>query len=367
MRVTLCVDALGPQLTGIGRYTWELCQRLPARKEISEVQFFARRRLIDDPGQLVRGEPVFPGRWLKRYARRMRARRVLATTLVHGPNFFLPPNAGTGVVTVHDLSVVRFPETHPPARVEQFERLLADSVSRAAQVITDTEMVRSEVIDHFSLPPDKVTAVPLGVEPAFAPFAAEILRPALSKWGLEPGCYGLCVATFEPRKRIAELIRAWRALPLEIRNRVPLVIAGGSGWRNEELMEAVAKAGEEGWLHNLGFVSQDDLPNLYAGAALFVYPSIYEGFGLPPLEAMASGTPVLASNRTCLAEVCGDAARYFDPDDCEGTARLIESSLSDQAWLESARVRGLERARSYSWERCVDGTVAVYEKAASAI
>lgn len=367
MRVTLCVDALGPQLTGIGRYTWELCRRLPERPEIASLHFFGRHQLIDDPGRLLRGDRLKIRPRPFRFLDRRRMLSVLRSTVVHGPNFFLPPEAATGVITIHDLSVFRFPETHPAARVREFEQQLANSVGRAAHVITDTETVRREVITEFSLPPERVTAVPLGVDPTFKPLTVGQPSDALRRWGLEPGRYGLCVATFEPRKKLAELIRAWRALPAALRDANPLVLAGGSGWRNEVLLTQVRDAENEGWLRNLGFVDERDLPQLYAGAGLFIYPSIYEGFGLPPLEAMASGTPVLVSNRTCMAEVCGKAAGYFDPDDREGTTFAIESSLSDRKWQDQAKSAGLAQARKFTWDRCVDGTIAVYGSALKAL
>lgn len=367
MRVTLCVDALGPQLTGIGRYTWELCKRLPLREEITSLNFFGRHQMIENPELLLRGDRL-RRRWRPfRLLDRRRALSALRSSLVHGPNFFLPPEAATGVVTIHDLSVLRFPETHPAARVREFEQKLAKSVHRAAHVITDTETVRSEVITEFSLPPERVTAVPLGVDEMFSPMAAGQASEALRRWGLEPGSYGLCVATFEPRKKLAELVRAWRALPAALRNAHPLVLAGGSGWRNQALLSQIAEAENEGWLRSLGFVKETDLPQLYAGAALFIYPSVYEGFGLPPLEAMASGTPVLVSNRTCMAEVCGEAAGYFDPGDVEGTALAIASSLTDLVWQGKARIAGPEQAQKFTWERCVEGTVAVYEEALKAL
>ncbi|HET7708737.1 MAG TPA: glycosyltransferase family 1 protein [Sphingomicrobium sp.] len=363
MQVTLCVDAIETQLTGIGRYTWELCRRLAERREISGLQFYSRRRLIDDPGRLLRGEPIYPGRLLRRIVRQMQAKRALRSTLVHGPNFFLPEGTRAGVITVHDLSVLRFPEMHPPARLQQFERRLSESIVRAAHVITDTETVRLEVIAEFSLDPRQVTAVPLGVDSSFQPKAQDELAPALRPWALSAGGYGLCVATLEPRKKIAELLRAWRDLPSGLRDAFPLVLAGGAGWRNEELLRQIAQGEDEGWLRYLGFVDERRLPHLYAGAALFAYPSIYEGFGLPPLEAMASGTPVMVSNRSCLPEVCGEAGGYFDPDDVEGMTKAIDKALTDRDWRQAARARGLEQARKFTWDRLVDATVAVYRAA----
>ena len=363
MQVTLCVDAIEPQLTGIGRYTWEVCKRLSARSEISKLQFYGRGRLIEDPGRLFRGEPIYRGRLPRRFVRVLQSRHALRSTLVHGPNFFLPADAKTGVITVHDLSVLRFPETHPPARVEQFQRLLSDSISRATHIITDTETVREEVIAEFDLLPARVSAIPLGVDPAFQPRANVALAHVLKSWALVPRRYGLCVATLEPRKKIAELVRAWRRLAGSIRSAFPLVVAGSVGWRNEELLGEIARGEDEGWLRYLGFVEEERLPHLYAGAALFIYPSIYEGFGLPPLEAMASGTPVLVSDRSCLPEVCGAASGYFDPDNGEGMTAAIGVALTDLDWQEAAKAKGLAQARKFTWNQCVDATVAVYRAA----
>ena len=361
--MTLCVDAIEPELTGIGRYAWELAKRLPKRREISGLSFYARHQVIEDPTRLARGERITRGGLPKRLLRRLQARRAFRASLVHGPNFFLPPDAETGVITVHDLSVLRYPETHPTARVAEFERKLASSIIRAAHVITDTETVRQEVMAEFSLEPECVTAVPLGIDPSFAPRAANQVRELVNSLSLIPGSYGLSVATLEPRKRISELVRAWGSLPRPLRDRFPLVVAGSFGWRNEDLLIDIAKGQAQGWLRHLGFVDEEWLPALYAGAALFVYPSIYEGFGLPPLEAMASGTPVMVSNRSCLPEVCADAVCYIDPDDVEGMAAAIEGALSDQDWRGTARIAGLKRAASFTWERCVDETIAVYRSA----
>ncbi len=362
LRVTLCVDALEPQLGGIGRYTWELCKRLSERDDISELRFFARNRLIEDPAQLLRGEPVRRGRKLMRLYFDWRARQALGSTLVHGPNYFLPAAAQTGVITVHDLSVFLYPEMHPPERVRAFERQFTSSLNRAAHVITDSETVRSELLEAFAIASEKVTAVRLGVDERFRPRDREDLRAPLSKLGLEPQRYGLCVSTLEPRKKIGQLIGAWRLLPPACRSRYPLVLVGGSGWLNEELHAQIRKATDEGWLRILGFVEDETLPRLYAGAELFIYPSIYEGFGLPPVEAMASGVPVIVANRSCLPEVCGEAARYVEPDDVNAFAAAIEASLLDGAWRSDARRLGLDRARSFTWDRCIEDTVAVYHK-----
>lgn len=365
MRVILCVDSLKPQLSGIGRYTWELCQGLPKLPEITELRFWAWQSEVKDPTRLLR---EWRPKWHRRQLsllRRVSAARFLRRGLVHGPNYFLPRKAEKGIITIHDLSVFHYPESHPPERVAAFERLFASSLDRAVHVITDTQAVRREVLEGFSIAPARVTSVPLGVDATFRPMKPCQTTATLAQWNLRPNEYGLSVAAFEPRKKIIELISAWRRLPLCLRNNFPLVLAGAAGWRNEALHEAILDAESEGWLKYLGYVEESLLPYLYAGARLFVYPSAYEGFGLPPIEAMASGTPVIVSNRSCLPEVCDAAARLIDPDDPDGFTSAIEECLVDEPWRSTMIACGLERARLYSWERCVKNTVAVYRKASS--
>lgn len=357
--VTLCVDALEPSPGGIGRYTWELCKRLPRRDEIPSVRFFGRNRLLDDPGSLVRGDLLLRRRGT---VQRWLDKRAVRASLIHGPNYFLPEFADTGVITVHDLSVFRYPETHPADRVLAFEREFLGSLSRAAHVITDTETVRREVIEMFGVRPETVTAVPLGVGSSFEPQPDVALAPILGRWRLRPKNYGLCVSTLEPRKKISELLSAWRNLPTSVRDTYPLVLCGGAGWRNELLLEQVRTGVAEGWLRHLGFVEEALLPPLYAGAALFVYPSIYEGFGLPPLEAMASGVPVMVSQHSCMPEVCGNAARYVDPDDRAGFVAALAQSLADEDWRAESVRFGLARAGDFTWDRCIDGTVEIYRQ-----
>jgi alpha-1,3-rhamnosyl/mannosyltransferase len=362
VHVTLCVDALSPRPGGIGRYAWELCKGLAQSEQINELRYFARGRLIADPAALLTDAKLPRRPRLARVVDRWMTKRVLNSSCVHGPNYFLPPEAESGVITVHDLSVFRYPETHPSERVAAFERLFASSLVRADHIITDTETVRRELIEMHSLAPESISAVPLGADAKFRPIETQQVAKKIAQWDLMPGSYGLSVAAFEPRKKIAELIAAWRQLPARIRETYPLVLAGGCGWRNDELHEQIADATSEGWLRYLGFVYEDDLPALYSGAALFIYPSIYEGFGLPPIEAMASGVPVIVSNRSCLPEVCGDAARYVDPDDVVSFGTAIEECLSDEAWRTASVERGAARAAEFSWRRCVEDTVAVYRR-----
>jgi len=283
-----------------------------------------------------------------------------AGALFHSPNYFLPPFPGASVATVHDLSHILFPQFHPAARVQYMNLAFPQTLRRANHLITDSESVRHELIQRMAWPADRVTAVPLGVDAAFRPHTPDELQPLMQRLGLRSNEYSLCVGTIEPRKNLDRLLAAYEALPQQIRRSFPLVLAGASGWRSGETHARILRAESDGWLRYLSFVPQDDLPKLYAGARLFVYPSLYEGFGLPVLEAMASGTPVITSNVSSLPEVVGDAALLVDPKDIDQIALALQDLLQNEEKRNIAGKAGLARSKSFTWSKCVDQTVAVY-------
>jgi alpha-1,3-rhamnosyl/mannosyltransferase len=374
MRVVLSVDALSPVLTGIGRYTWELATRLPHLLGIGNIKYFRQQQWIKDPSRFLqphrklsangtrnkwmRKLRIEPPRWFKE----QRLKRACLGNVFHGPNYFLPPCADLGVITVHDLSVFKYPETHPVERVREFEREFDRSIARAAHLITDSEAIRREVIEFLSWPAEKITAVPLGVSGEFSPRSGEALAARMRKYSLTADGYTLCVSTMEPRKKIENLLGAYSCLPDVMRTRFPLILTGSAGWLSEALHEKIDHCVRQGWVRYLGYVPEADLPALYAGAYLFVLPSSYEGFGLPVLEAMASGIPVVTSNRSSLPEITRGAALFADPDDIDSLAEIITKGLCDNVWRSSARSEGLAVAQGYSWERCVEQTVSVYER-----
>lgn len=369
MKVALSVEALAPVLTGIGRYTWELTSRLPQQLGANSVRYYRQGSWVKNPSLLL--QPVlntapsrkrtFLGMRLPKCIREFELKRNCHDQLFHGPNYFLPPWVDIGVATVHDLSVFKFPETHPLERIKQFEREFTLSMSRAAHLITDSEATRQEVIDFLTWPAEKITAVPLGVSSKFTPVSVDVLTPCLHKYGLTQGQYALCVSTLEPRKKINNLLQAYQCLSQSQREQYPLVLIGSPGWLSESLHQQIEHLSGQGWLRYLGFVPETDLPLLYAGARTFIYPSIYEGFGLPVLEAMASGIPVVTSNKTSLPEVTKGAALLVDPDDIDAMAVCIHTGLSDEQWRDSAIELGLMVAQEFSWDRCVEHTVQVYK------
>lgn len=361
MQVALSVDALAPGLSGIGRYCLELVEGLPADPRVSRLSCFRGDAWLSDPHVLLNGAaPRRRRRWRARAERWLHVGR-FPNAVVHAPNYFLPPWAERGVATVHDLSVFKYPETHPADRIRAFEANFRSTIDRAGVILTDCEWVRAEVIAFAGVAAERVVAVHLGIAEAFRPRPAADLREPLARYGLEPGTYGLSVSTLEPRKRIETLLAAWRNLPTSLRQRYRLVLAGGEGWRNEGLLAQIEAARREGWLVRLGYVPEEDLPALYAGAALFAYPSCYEGFGFPPLEAMASGVPTVVAAGTCLEEVAGEAAELVQPEDVDSFSGVIVRMLTDEAERIRRREAGLALAARYSWSQCVEKTVAAYQ------
>lgn len=367
LRVAFSVDALMPNLTGIGRYCWELTQRVPRDSRMAGLSCFRGAQWFDDPSILLHGD----GQQRRRRGQGLRRRLDkwwrydrFGNGIVHAPNYFLPDWAERGMATIHDLSVFKFPETHPAARIAAFEANFTKTVDRARLILTDCEWIRRELIEFTGLGEDRVWSVPLGVGPEFAPRLRSEIEGPLQSLKLQPGGYGLCISTLEPRKRIDRLLSAWQMLPSPLRLRYPLVIAGSTGWQNTPLLDQIDQGLHEGWLKYPGFVSNADLPLLYAGARVFCYPSRYEGFGLPPLEAMASGVPTLIAGNTCLTEVAGEAAMVIEPEDVPGFSVAIARALEDESWREGAIAAGIAQAARYSWAECATRTVDAYDHVA---
>lgn len=380
MRVILNVDAITAPLTGIGRYALELALGLARHAAVEELRLYSAFRWVDDPAhalaanrtiaQLRRSIP-FKTQALELYTQlrsalfRAHTRR-LRGYLLHTPNYVLMPFDGPAVTTVHDLSAFNHPETHPVERVRFLDRHLPRTLERADAVLTDSVFVADEIHQRLGVPRARLHTVALGVDPAYRPRTPAELAAPLAAHGLEAGAYLLVVATQEPRKNLVRLARAYAALRSDLRARTPLVIVGARGWLNRELERTLGPLEASGSARRLGYIDEDTLPLIYAGARAFAFPSLYEGFGLPVLEAMASGVPALTSNVSSLPEVGADIALGVDPFDEDALRAGLERILDDDAWRNDARTRGPVHAQQFPWSRCVDETVAVYRSVAGA-
>jgi glycosyltransferase involved in cell wall biosynthesis len=274
----------------------------------------------------------------------------------YSPDFLLPPTwARRKLVTVHDLSYVRLPECFPPALKHYLDRAVPRSLERADLVLADAESTKRDLVGIYKIPPKRVDVLYSGVDARFCSQVDETERARVrEKYRLERP-YLLSVSTIQPRKNYVRLIKAFARLVPNLASPVSLVIAGGNGWMYEEVYQTVEQLHLQDRVSILGFTPDEDLVPLYAMATLFVYPSLYEGFGLPVAEAMACGLPVVCSNASSLPEVGGDAALYFDPCDVDAMADAMRRALTDEPLRKSLRTKGLEQVKQFSWERAAEG------------
>lgn len=379
LRVGFNATPLLAPLTGIGNYIVRLGAALAASGEADLYAFYGHRWRHGAPtvpggshhGPLARSrqlsdfiKPFVPFRRELRQAQQQlsfaRGLRRHAIEVYHEPNYVPIRYDVPVVVTIHDLSWLRHPETHPRDRVRWLERGMPRVVERAAAIIVDSEFVRQEVTAGLDVAPARVRAIHLGVSGEFRPRGELETRAVLQALDLAHGGYVLSVGTIEPRKNVGHVLAAYARLPEALRNRYPLVVAGAGGWRAADLERDLHALAAAGRIRFLGNVPDADLPALYAGAAAFVFASKYEGFGLPPLEAMASGVPALVSDRASLPEVVGDAAWLIDPERPEDTAHRLEALLDDADARSVLARRGIERAARFTWDACARATLDVY-------
>ncbi|QHB33205.1 glycosyltransferase family 4 protein [Yersinia canariae] len=376
MKVVFGTDSIKYPLTGIGRYTYELARELKNSDEVFNLLFLQGRKIsrnLPEPNMessatsglknIVKNSAVaselyrLSAPWLKSLAL-----RPYKSFIYHSPNFYLPPRVNNAVATFHDLSIFKWPQCHPENRVRYMQKELLLTIKRAKVLITDSEFTRKELAEYFDYPIEKIVTAPLASSGDFYPRNYTTLQSLMTKLGLTAGQYTLFTGTIEPRKNIATLLDAYERLPLDLRSRFPLVICGFSGWNSESIHRRFELATQQGWLLYLGYLSAEDLPLLFSGARTFLFPSLYEGFGLPVLEAMASGVPVACSNAASLPEVLGDSGLMCDALDVDGLRSAIIQSLEDENWRNKAIEMGLIRAGTFSWQRCAQETIKAYKQ-----
>jgi glycosyltransferase involved in cell wall biosynthesis len=412
-RLTVAVDVsfLWEPLTGIGWYLYRLLQHLAPRDDLALRLYgpsLAAGEAVPEPvvplpeGPAIEqvlypvsGDTVLHADRMIHLVKRLERRLIAAdgSRVLFAPNYLpsarFSAAAGALVATVHDLGYRRVPWAIRQATLERLEAELDQVWFRAERIVTDSAAVRDEILAEGLAAPGRLRVIPLGPgqdpaqepqgpgagserspgrEPEGGPGRArtgDLGTPA----GLPPG-YGLSVGTLEPRKNLETLLDAWRALRRRRRTsgsgrELPaLVLCGQLGWKSEALRRRVEEARAEGWLHHVGYVEEAALAALYRGARLFVFPSRYEGFGLPVLEALAAGLPVVASDLPVLRELAGEAVLYAPAMDVEAWVRQLERVLDDPELACRLAAAGRERAGRFTWERAAEMHMAVFREAA---
>jgi glycosyltransferase involved in cell wall biosynthesis len=378
MLIGLDAIPLEPPRTGIGHYTYELSCALalsspadlfelvsPYRPSFpdaagaspSSLEFPSNVRVAFVGSRLLRrrwwalGAPV--------YLRRA------GLELFHGTNYNVPLWARCPLVlSVHDLSLLIHPETHEAGAVRRARRVLPLMLRAATMILTDTESVRREVCERLGVRPERVAAVHIAPRSVFRPVPAQEAAQTVGRLGIE-GEFLLYVGTIEPRKNLKTLVRSLDLLVRSTDLRPRLVVAGKQGWLNEELYAEIGRLGLSERIHFTGYVSDEDLRALYSACTVCIYPSLYEGFGLPPLEAMRCGAPVVASRIPSILETAGEqGARLVPPTDTEALAAALAELLRDSNLRRRLAHAGLARAQEFSWEKTARATLEVYGEAA---
>ncbi|MES2819175.1 MAG: glycosyltransferase family 1 protein [Pseudomonadota bacterium] len=375
LSVGLNASILRAPRTGIGQYAAELVQALAARSEF-ELELFGGwdwqptlpTAAMPGYSRLSAMLKRVPGayQW-RRLIEQQRFNRIGgAIALYHEPSLWPFEFDGPMVMTLHDLTHVHYPETQPRDRLREIERQVGRGLQRAQRILVDSQFIADEACTYYGLAKDKVVVAPLGYAVRFHPREAEALLQPLQRLGVEPGGYLLCVGTLEPRKNLDLALRAYERLPEALRARFPLLIVGLAGWHQDRFADRLARGMRGGQVRVLGYQPDETLAQLLAGARMLLFPSLYEGFGLPVLEAMASGTPAVLGNCSALREVGGEAGVYIDAQDEQAWMQAIQQLLDDPKEWACRRAAGLERAALFSWGRCAAITAATYRQAMEA-
>jgi glycosyltransferase involved in cell wall biosynthesis len=354
--------------TGVGHYTFEIARCLSVAHESDEFQVVSH--LPFEPSAISTDlkrenlrfihEPVNAAtkHWwalgLPLYLRRH------SLDLFHGTNYDIPVWGGCPtVLTIHDLSLLLFPETHEARRVTRAKRRLPIMARLATKIIVPTESVRNEVMDHLKVDPNKIAVVAEAPRRCFHPIPSETAEPVLQRLGVED-TFILYVGAIEPRKNLITLVKAFEEIYRTSELRPQLVIAGPRGWLSDELFRYFEQSAVKEQLLLTGYLGDEELRALYSSCAVMSFPALYEGAGLPPLEAMACGAPVVISDARAVVEMVGDGARVVAAKDYSALASTLVELLTDAPAQTELAQRGTRRAAQFTWERAAEKTYDVY-------
>lgn len=285
--------------------------------------------------------------------------------IIHSTDFVLPASEKRpSVLTIHDVIFLKYPQFYTWRNRNYMKSVANFSIKRANAVITYSNATKNDLIDRLGVNEDKIIVIPLAVDERFMQAKDDQIEEIRRKYKI-PQTYILTLSTLEPRKNIRRLFEAFAKLKKDKSIEHKLVIAGQKGWGNKDFFSKLVELGINDDVIITGFIEEEDLPAIYSGASIFVYPSLYEGFGLPPLEAMACGTPVICSNTSSLPEVVGDAAWQVDPTDTEDIAKAMAKIIEDKSLALDLRTKGLKQAKKFDWKTTAEKTLQVYNQLAN--
>jgi len=352
-------------ITGIGRYTYEISKEIKNNRDFSANFYYGylSKNLLE-PTQKVATKSIksiVTSNWLtKRVARWIIDIKTLFLPkydIYWEPNFipFKYVKAKKVVISVHDFSFILYKEYHPKERVKYFEKHFFKRIKRSDIIITGSNFTKQEIIDRLKIDENRVKVIYHGINHN----KFKILKKLDINIEL-PKKFILSVGSIEPRKNLLGLLKSYDLLSMDLKREYKLVIVGFKGWNNKEIMKIINS--NKSYIQYIGYLNEDDLVKVYNLASLFVYPSLYEGFGLPPLEAMACGTPVITSNVSSMPEVGGDAVVYCDPFNVEDIKAKIEMVLNDEKLQQEMIQKGLKRAKEFTWEKSAKEHIRVFKE-----
>jgi glycosyltransferase involved in cell wall biosynthesis len=370
MRIGIDGLPLASLRTGVGHYTFELARALSIVAPADHFELISPLPFLDSVTEEINQDNLRAVRlrlnallrpwWAIRLPLYIRQ---TGLDVFHGTNYDVPLwNRCATVLSIHDLSLFLHQETHEKRLVSRARRRMPLMARNATMIITAAESVKSELCDYFGISPEKVSVIPDAARPCFRPVPAAEAADILRQFEIEDD-FILFVGTIEPRKNLITLVRAFAEVLRTTTLRPQLVIAGKKGWLMDEFFSYVKEMYGGERVRFLGYVPDDALSALYSSCSICVYPSLYEGFGLPPLEAMACGAAVVTSRTPAIMETVGDAASLVDPLDIQALARTMAELLSDERARSELAAKGLRRAAQFSWEKTARLTMEVYREA----
>jgi glycosyltransferase involved in cell wall biosynthesis len=373
MRIGLDGFPLLVPLAGVGHYTFELARALALLAPSDEFELVAPNAFPSSVLEDIRLNGPANLRAVNAEANSIRRRRwwsvglplylrKASLDLFHGTNYEVPLwSKRRSVLTIHDLSILLYPETHKADLARRARRRLPVMAQSASMIIAAAECVKREICEHLKVNAERVVVTPYAPRSGFHSVPAAPASHTKQRLGIEDE-FILFVGTVEPRKNLLTLVRAFEQILRRTSHRPQLVVAGAEGWLMDELFAFIKQSPISDRLLLTGYLDNDDLRALYSSCRVFVYPSIYEGFGFPPLEAMACGAPVIASDIPIFQDTLGSAARLVNPHDVEAIAATIVEMLEDEDQRRAISRRGLDQAAKFSWERTAQLTLEVYRE-----